>query len=253
MRSTWINWLLRRTTADSSNTPALAPGNQFYAVGDIHGRLDLLQALLVQLEPACPIVFVGDYIDRGAQSAQVLRYLHALSLSPDRKVICLMGNHEEMLLQFLETPAYTNRLWLRNGGLQTLASFGVTGVDETIADEDAPTVADALRAAMGEDLILWLQSLPLTWSSGNVTAVHAALDPNRPLEHQHKQTCLWGHRQFGRSSRDDGQWVIHGHTIQTSPRVASGVISIDTGAFMTGRLTAAEVSPSGVRFVSTGQ
>ncbi|MDA7963535.1 metallophosphoesterase [Ruegeria sp.] len=251
MKPAWITRLLKRRTADTTEVAAVAPETRFYAIGDIHGRLDLLQSLLARLDPECPIVFVGDYVDRGEQSAQVLRHLFDLSDVSDRQMTCLMGNHEEMLLQFLDMPEYTSRLWLRNGGLQTLASFGVSCSDDP-DDDQARAVAAQLRRAMGETLIDWLHTRPLTWTSGNVTVVHAGLDPTRPVDHQHRQTCLWGHRLFPRTARTDGQWVLHGHTITPAPRSENGVISIDTGAFATGRLTAAEVSPAGVQFISTG-
>ena len=250
MKPAWIKRLLKRPTADTAEAAAITPDTRFYAVGDIHGRLDLLQTLLERVDPDCPIVFVGDYIDRGEQSAQVLQHLQHLSAASDRQVTCLIGNHEEMLLQFLDMPEYTSRMWLRNGGLQTLASFGVTGMD-ALEDDHAGAVATQLREAMGDTLIDWLQTRPLTWTSGNVTVVHAALDPTRPIEHQHRQTCLWGHRLFPNTARTDGQWVLHGHTITPAPKAANGVISIDTGAFATGRLTAADVSSDGVCFIST--
>ena len=252
MRPAWINRLFKRPAPALAGLSALAPAERFYAIGDIHGRMDLLDSLLVQLDQSSPIVFVGDYVDRGENSAQVLRYLHNLSSTGERRITCLLGNHEEMLLQFLDLPEQSSRIWLRNGGLQTLTSFGIGGISEILKGECAVAIADNLREEMGEALLTWLYSRPLTWTSGNVTAVHAALDPARPVEHQYRQTCLWGHRLFTRTPREDGQWVIHGHTIMPEPRASNGVISIDTGAFATGRLTAAEISSGSVRFISTG-
>lgn len=229
----------------------LAPDTSFYAVGDIHGRLDLLQTLLSQLDDDCPVVFVGDYVDRGDYSAQVLRQLRHLTDTSDGRVVCLLGNHEDMLLRFLEAPERAGRLWLTNGGLQTLASFGVGAIPMLPTGDDAARAATQLRAAMGEEFLTWLANLPLTWASGNVTVVHAALDPRCPTGKQQRKTCLWGHPQFRKQSRRDGQWVVHGHTIVDEPRISGGVISIDTGAFATDHLTAARISKGGVHFTST--
>ncbi len=227
---------------------SVAPDEDFYAIGDIHGRFDLLEMLLAELDPARRLVFVGDYIDRGENSAQVLRHLHALCQQSDGQIVCLKGNHEDMLLNFLDNPADAAPIWLRNGGDQTLAAFGIA-VDET----DPDSVADALRQAMGQPLIDWITELPLHWTTGNVTAVHAALDPAISVEDQSERVCLWGHPRFRQRPRRDGQWVVHGHTIMTQPTVAQGIISVDTGAFATNQLTAAEISGGQVQFMSTGR
>ncbi len=227
-------------------TSSLAPTEKFYAIGDLHGRLDLLQMLLPALDGDCPTVFVGDYVDRGEHSAQVLRQLHHLDTRSEKKAICLKGNHEDMLLGFLDAPRKWERVWLHNGGAQTLASFDLTDIE--LSDPDA--VAEALRGAMGQSLVDWLFDRPLTWTSGNVTVVHAALDPKQLVDGQQDSTCLWGHPQFRKKRRKDGQWVVHGHTIVDEPMIENDVISIDTGAFVTDRLTAAEISPGSVRFIS---
>jgi len=249
----WINRTFRESRAGDQAMPVstIVPDQRFYVVGDIHGRMDLLQMLLPQLNPDCPLVFAGDYIDRGAHSAQVLQHLHNLSRTSARKVVCLQGNHEDMLLSFLDNPTRIGPHWLRNGGAHTLASFGITGIDTSIMRERSEAIARRLQQAMGQDLLNWLRELPLTWTSGNVTVVHAALDPNLTVDNQPRQVCQWGHPKFHRQLRKDGQWVIHGHTIVEVPQATNGVVSIDTGAFFSGRLTAAEILKGNVRFVST--
>ncbi len=234
----------QRPTFDMSS---ISPDEHFYVIGDIHGRFDLLQMLLPGLEPDKTLVFVGDYIDRGRNSAQVLRHLHALSQKADRHVVCLKGNHEDMLLSFLDHPAEAARMWLFNGGDRTLASFGVEHEQTDFAQ-----MAQELQKAMGHPLLDWLADLPLHWTSGNITVVHAALDPSKTIEHQSQNVCLWGHARFRERPRRDGQWVAHGHTIVTDPQAANGIISVDTGAFVTDHLTAAEISPGRVQFISTG-
>lgn len=251
-----VGWIKALFTAPSVQdqgdaTQSLAPGERFLVVGDIHGRFDLLQRLLAELDTDCPLVFVGDYIDRGASSAKVLRHLYSLSTDADRQVVCLMGNHEEMLFQFLNDPEAMAQMWARNGGLETLASFGIES--RFNGDSEAVTTAEDLRDAMGAPLLDWLRELPVIWTSGNVSVVHAALDPGKSVKNQPRQICLWGHPRFRDRTRKDGQWVVHGHTIVTDPTIHQGVISIDTGAFATNQLTAAEISCGHVHFLSTGR
>jgi serine/threonine protein phosphatase 1 len=218
-----------------------APEAPFTAIGDIHGRDDLLARALAQCRD--PLVCVGDYVDRGPDSAGVLRRLRA-----QRNVLCLAGNHEEMLLAFLTDPAGRGRRWLRHGGAQTLESFGLAAPDATAQDATLTEVARGLRDAMGRDLLAWLEALPSVWRSGDVAVVHAAADPARPIDAQDRDVLRWGHRAFPGRARRDGLWVVHGHVVVDSPRVRGRVISIDTGAWATDRLTLAHISRTGVRF-----
>lgn len=235
-------------------TAPIAPDRAFCVIGDIHGRADLLLALgekVAELALGLPMVFVGDYIDRGDQSAEVLRLLHAAWSGNPEGVHCLMGNHEAMCLAFLDDPEKAGPRWMRHGGLQTLASFGIGDVGEVSSGAAFVRARDALALAMGDPLIEWMRGIPLQWSSGNVTVVHAGADPARPLDAQDRRTLLWGHRDFISTPRDDGQWVVHGHTIVDAPLAEAGRIAIDTGAYATGTLTAALCDESGAHFVST--
>jgi serine/threonine protein phosphatase 1 len=222
----------------------IAPERPFYAIGDVHGRYDLLAPLLRRTGSGDPVVLVGDYIDRGEQSAQVLRHLF-----DDAGLICLQGNHEAMLLRFLDDPVANGPLWFRNGGLQTLASFGIAAPDQAMAPEALQQAARHLSQGMGAGMIAWLRALPLVYRSGNVLAVHAGLDPRRPPEAQDTEALIWGHPDFLRRPRQDGYWVVHGHTIVDSPAVTAGRIAIDTGAYATGRLTAARIAAGQVTFL----
>lgn len=248
-----FKWIKNRFLSGSKHAQdvdlsTLSPETRFYAIGDIHGRLDLLQTLLAALDEAVPLVFLGDYVDRGHYSAQVLRHLHHLSTGEDSRTICLMGNHEAMLLGFLDNPSEKQNIWMHNGGVQTLASFGLTD----FRDLGPEALAEQLRLSMGDALLDWLRELPLNWTNGNITAVHAALDPSRSPEDQSDRVCLWGHPNFPTKNRKDGHWVVHGHTIVNEPHARGGVISIDTGAFATNQLTAADISKGAIRFISTG-
>lgn len=221
--------------------PPIAVEKPFVAIGDIHGCDDLLARLLDKLATEAPnaeIVFVGDYIDRGEQSAQVLRRLMTL----DAKF--LIGNHERMCLDFIDFPEEKGPRWLRNGGLQTVASFGVTG-----SAADPVSMRDQLTEAMGEDLVAWMRNLPLTYQNGNVFVVHAAAHPEKPIDGQGEKPLIWGHPKFGKQPRRDGLWVVHGHTIVDMPKISQGVVSVDTGAYATGRLSAAIFAGNDVQFL----
>lgn len=233
---------------ESVGMPPPAPDAAFFAIGDIHGRDDLLARLLDKIAHAQstgPIICVGDYIDRGEDSAGVLRRLMALGPG----ITCLMGNHEDMLIRFLDMPAENGARWLRNGGLQTMASFGIGNVTESSSADELTDARDRLRAAMGEPLERWLRALPTRWQSGNVAVVHAGADPALPLDVQTPETLIWGHPDFAKRARADGIWIVHGHTMVDDPVAVAGRISIDTGAYATGRLTAAHVAADGLRFL----
>ncbi|WP_368075973.1 metallophosphoesterase family protein [Leisingera sp. NJS204] len=239
-----------RTTANrrkAAELAALAPAEDFVAVGDIHGCYDLMGRLLdrIALRPECGrLVFLGDYIDRGENSAQVLQALHGLQVS-NPEAVCLRGNHEDMLLGFLDDPLGEGPGWLRHGGRQTLASFGIAAVHAGMPDLNWIAARDSLQNRMGAGLISWIRTLPAYWQTGNVAAVHAGADPARPLEAQEDYHLAWGHGSFGRVPRQDGVWIVHGHTIAEEVRAEGGRICVDTGAFATGKLSAVAVRNDG--------
>ncbi len=231
------------------------PDRPTYIVGDLHGCAALMERLLHLIdrdigaigakEPQ--LVFLGDYVDRGLESAEVLARLRDLSADFPDNVVCLMGNHERMMLDFLDDPATRGPRWLRSGGWMTLASFGLPdppeGLDATA--EVYQAAAKALASAMPEGLAEWMAALPLSWRSGNLWAVHAAADPQHPMEDQSPRVLLWGHPEFGARARRDAAWVAHGHTVVDEPKLSDGIISVDTGAWQTGRLTACAIRPDG--------
>jgi serine/threonine protein phosphatase 1 len=246
------------------------PDRPLYLIGDIHGRADLLQRLfdLIDADQSSngveqPLaIFLGDYVDRGADSRRVLLTLSGMAASlaaddaPAGEMLCLMGNHERMLLDFLDAPVEAGPRWLRNGGVQTLESFGLDGIGETAPPEVLEAARDALAEALGagEDggLEAWLRGLPMVAQSGNVAIVHAGCDPSRAIDDQLPGTLLWGHPEFLIRPRSDGLWVAHGHTVVGRPAVAEGRIALDTGAWFSDRLTAAILAPGEpVRFLST--
>lgn len=231
---------------------ALAPDERLAVVGDIHGCAALLDALMERIDDAAParLVFVGDYVDRGEDSAGVLDRLHALACSDSARAVFLKGNHEDMMLRFLDDPGAKAAGWLRNGGLQTLASFGIGGLGANPGEASAIKARDALARALGPELLAWLRELPLSFVSGNVAVVHAAANPLKSIEAQSEQALLWGHPDFARTPRSDGVWVVHGHTIVDEVQPEDGRIGVDTGAYATGRLSASLLGGGEMRVIT---
>jgi serine/threonine protein phosphatase 1 len=247
----WLHWLKSRLRgANNASFAALpCPKFQVAVVGDIHGRVDLLGKLLTKITDQAPqanLIFVGDYIDRGPDSRKTIDMLRALP-----GATCIRGNHETMLLEFLDTPIERGGRWLRNGGTETLASYGISLAEQS----DRRQVLDAsqkLHAVLSDGTEQWLRALPLHWRSGNLLITHAGPDPARPIDMQDDDAFLWGHSWFLRDSRSDGLWVAHGHWITDRANCADGRINVDTGAFHTGRLTCALIGTDGqVRFIQT--
>jgi serine/threonine protein phosphatase 1 len=242
--------------ADSEFAP-LRPGQPVYVIGDIHGRADLLDQLLAVIARDCgdraaTIICVGDYIDRGDQSAAVLARLYALQRAEPTGFHCLMGNHEKMMLDFLDRPEERGARWLRNGGLQTLASFGIGAVTDASGPERIVEIRHALARVLPAHLALWVRNLPLSWQSGNLGVVHAGADPALPFDVQEVQTLIWGHKDFLTTPRTDSLWIVHGHTVTDKPTSFRGRIAVDTGAYYSGHLTAAAIDAAGVvRFLQT--
>lgn len=222
--------------------PAPAPDEAICLVGDLHGRRDCLELFLTLRErhfPAARMVMLGDMIDRGPDSRGVLDLLREASAEG---AICLLGNHEEMLLKALSEPAENLPRWLRHGGVQTAEGFGLAEHELTVPEPEA--VAQTLRERIGARVLDWMGGLPLYFRSGNVVAVHAGLDPSQPLSCQVERTMLWGHPSFAQTPRRDGLWVVHGHTIVDRAVKKTGRIALDTGAYATGRLSYALIDPA---------
>ncbi len=230
----------------------IRPDIPFFAVGDVHGCDRLLDRLLKRLDgvnhPEALLVMMGDYVDRGEETARALRRLVVLSRAAGELMHCMMGNHEQMLLDMLDDPVTHGPRWLRHGGLQTLASYRAQMSPQDRSDKAWYAMRDQLAAKMGDDTIRWLQDLPLYWQNGNVAAVHAGADPALPIADQESRSLLWGHPDFERKTRDDGLWIVHGHSIVASPQPVAGRIPTDTGAYATGILSAALVEKDMVTY-----
>jgi serine/threonine protein phosphatase 1 len=195
-------------------------------IGDIHGCIDSLDALLPKvIDRADTLVLLGDYIDRGPASRQVVERILRLKKEHPR-VITLMGNHEFMLLNFLD--GLDDGTFLRVGGSETLASYGL----------GADTPPSEVRAAFPREHLAFFQSLPLLWEDAHAVYVHAGLRPGLHLSRQSGDWCLWARDDFIRSSYRFDKPVVFGHTVFDAPLVHKNKIGIDTGAVYGKTLTA---------------
>ncbi len=245
----WTKLYHTLTGHDAGGQNSLAPDTPFVAIGDIHGRLDLLNELLLSIDetaPEIPLVFLGDYVDRGPDSAGVLPRLKTLEETSDRLIVSLMGNHDVMMLDFLDTPEQEGPRWLKYGGVQTLESFSIDPTEQPMT-----VLRDQLLTQIDPDLLSWLRQRPLIWQSGNIIASHAGGNPNQPVDPNRGHSLLWGHPDIHTIPRRDGLWMIHGHFAGDEAYVKSARICIDTRAYRSGHLTAAIISTKGVEFLST--
>lgn len=238
--------------------PRFLPGRVGFAVGDVHGRLDLLERMLDRLERdgeaaraatgADPIVvFLGDYIDRGPASAGVIGALLQRPVGFERRF--LMGNHEQAMREFLRDPA-SMRGWLTHGGLDTLASYGVRPPPPRAPADTLLAAADAFAAVLPPEHRAFLERLEPYVILGDYLFVHAGVAPDRPIEAQSEAELFWIRRPFLESDRRYSHIVVHGHTPQNAPSRDRRRIGLDTGAYATGLLSAARFEGADVSLFS---
>jgi serine/threonine protein phosphatase 1 len=242
----------KRSEADAVR--AGVPADHFVAaIGDIHGRLDLVEALWPQIDATSrlsparrrTLIFVGDYVDRGPESRAVVERM--LQGFPGFETVFLKGNHDETLLQFLNDPTIGDA-WRSFGGLDTLRSYGVTHAPGQNWAQTRSDFAAALPRAHAE----FFKNLKLHVTVGDYLFVHAGIRPRVPIEDQREADLLWIRDEFLESTANFGRVVVHGHTPTGEPVVRANRIGIDTGAYMTGKLTALVLEERTRRFLSTG-
>jgi len=234
-----------------SSTPA---GMRLYAVGDVHGCDSMLAGAHAKIakdladRPVADhrIVHVGDYCDRGPDSAGVVERLAALTAG-DPRVICLRGNHDQMLIDFLGDPATGGEMFLFNGGEATLASYGVPA--RFGPRRGYAALARALGEAMPAHHRAFFDGLALTARFGDYLFVHAGIRPGVPLDKQHPEDLVWIREEFLWDDRDHGFVVIHGHTPSDTDKVRPNRINIDTGAVYGGTLTCLRLEGTDYRFL----
>lgn len=235
------------------------PGVCVYAIGDIHGRADLLTEMhRLIIEDAAHItpgtnkvvVYLGDYVDRGLESREVIDLLIDGGL-PDVQAVHLLGNHDAWLLSFLVDPTI-GPTWLRYGGDATVHSYGGNlGVPQ----EDVyyyQELQQDLRQRIPREHVNFLQGLELSFESGDYLFVHAGVHPGLPLDRQRVDDLLWIREPFLSSTEDLGRVIVHGHTVESEPIVRTNRIGIDTGACWTGCLTCLVLEEGTYRFLTTG-
>ena len=193
------------------------------------------------------LVYLGDYVDRGPDSREVLELLRR-DIAPTSERLCLMGNHEQILLRFLEDPRI-GRSWMDLGGDATLASYGISPTPSVPPDQRMQTLSQNLKEAMPESHKGFLRDCAVSHREGDYLFVHAGIRPGRPLERQTDQDLLWIRALFLESRRDHGFRVVHGHNVVEHPEVLPNRIAVDTGACWSGRLTCVVLEEDQLRFL----
>ena len=239
--------------------PARVPDDtRVYAVGDIHGRLDLLERLLGRMAEDCArdrprrvaVVFLGDYVDRGPNSRLVVeRLMHGAPQGgplADAEWICLKGNHEDYMVRFVD-DAQLGAAWCLNGGYETLRSYAGELPERMGGD------MQALHLLLGRTLppqhLRFLSRLPLMHREGDYVFVHAGIRPGVPLEELEARDLMWIRDEFLYDQRPADFVVVHGHTPCPTPDVRAHRIGIDTGAYYSGHLTALVLEGADKRFL----
>lgn len=237
----------------SHAAPLVPDGLRVYAIGDIHGRADLLDQLLSRIDADLKQravakalhIFLGDYVDRGPDSARVLDRL--IGRGKTHQTLCLKGNHELYLLEFLDNPAVL-KVWGQYGGLTTLLSYGLRPTLNADLEEQTELAA-ALRRAMPKNHLQFLAELPLTFTCGDFFFVHAGVRPGAPLSRQREEDLLWIRDEFLCHEEPFEKVIVHGHTPVREPEVRKNRINIDTGAYATGRLTCLTLERDEIGFI----
>lgn len=228
-------------------------GTRIYAVGDIHGCAGLLDATLARIDghrdaqsPASTIeVFLGDYVDRGPHSREVIDRL--IERRRTRAAVCLAGNHEIYVLEFLKNPAVFAD-WKQFGALATLQSYGLSAPAEA-SDEEVNELAQAFGRILPASHRNFLESLTPSYECGDYFFVHAGVRPGVALADQRLDDMLWIRQVFLDHAGDFGKVIVHGHTPVSAPEVRSNRINIDTGAFSTGQLTCLVLEADKISFL----
>ncbi|MBA2933168.1 metallophosphoesterase [Sphingomonas sp. CGMCC 1.13654] len=238
-----------------SSQPTVPPGHRVYAIGDVHGRADLLDRLLDTLQrdnadrcaAQTSIVFLGDLIDRGPDSRGVVSRVRA---GVDwARTITLMGNHESIMLDVLDGRSEMLAQWLRFGGIETLESWGIDrdAIETCTRDQ----LLETLRATVTTQERAWFGRLRTNLRMGDYYFVHAGVRPDVPLDKQDDEDRLWIREDFLESRKKHGAMIVHGHSVNSDVENLPNRIGLDTGAYATGKLTAVGLEGRDRWFLST--
>lgn len=234
--------LLRFRDDHAPRTTRAPDATRLYAVGDIHGRVDLLRGLHDSIRADARgyagrrvLIYLGDYVDRGDNSRQVIELLldHPLD---GFETIHLMGNHEDMMSGFLE-DASIGQAWMINGGDATLASYGVGAPAEPVGETRIRALQQAFNEVLPPRHRGFLRALGEHHIEGDYLFTHAGIQPGVAPDRQDRQDLLWIREPFLSSKADHGHCVVHGHTTVTEPEFHANRIAIDTGAYYSNTLT----------------
>ncbi|QJU57605.1 serine/threonine protein phosphatase [Sphingomonas sp. AP4-R1] len=231
--------------------PAIPEGERVYAIGDIHGRLDLLNDLLTMIDrddeargsSRTTLILLGDLVDRGPHSASVVERAIRLQAAGDR-FHAIKGNHEEVMLGALAGDEAAMRLFLRIGGIQTLESYGV-GLDDLPAGEEVETLIARMQAAIPREHADYLAAMADKVELGDYLFVHAGVRPGVPIDEQTPVEMRWIRDSFLDHPGYHGRMIVHGHSITTEPTLRPNRMGIDTGAYDSGVLTALGLEGTG--------
>ena len=221
-----------------------AEGERIYAIGDVHGCWDLLAQILSRIQAdnqtraplKARIVLLGDVIDRGPNSREVMTNLVRYTHSSDRFNV-LMGNHEQLMWKALSGDVDALKGWLEVGGAATLASFGVA--EALLSPGREKRLLREARRRVGPHLVVWLERRPLMMTSGDLVFVHAGVRPGVLLAAQSSRDLLWIRSPFIESEEERPYLTVHGHTVSHGgPEVRPNRIGLDTEAYVSGQLTA---------------
>jgi serine/threonine protein phosphatase 1 len=234
----------------------LPDDQRVYAIGYVHGRLDLLLKLLEMVNKDIAshpnsqsnVVFLGDYIDRGPDPAGVIDHRIDLSI-PQTNCVFLMGNHERYMLDIAKGTAPIE-MWFRNGGKQTAKSYGID-----VGSSDIPQDLNQFRQTLQETVpnCHWqfLNGLRTSWRLGSIFFAHAGVNPARSIDQQTEQDLIWIREKFLYSERDHGALIVHGHSPRPEPEVLRNRINVDTLAYQSDHLTAVVLENGYCRFLTT--
>ena len=233
----------RKRGAEHIAAPRVDADMRLYAIGDIHGRLDLLNTLIGKISadraahPAArhKLIFLGDYVDRGNHSRELLALLSQGPIT-GFETIYLCGNHEDFLLRFLDDTT-DGSIWLYYGGANTMISYGIPASPLETDPNRLIAIQQKLRNSLPDSHLAFLRGLEISHTEGDYFFVHAGIRPGVPLAEQSKEDLLWIRDKFLASTADHGCVVVHGHSVRMRPEMMANRIGIDTGAYDTGVLT----------------
>lgn len=250
--------VLKRFLARARKSQAvhrIPDGQRVYAVGDVHGRLDLLDDLIRRIDnddarreaARTTLIFLGDLVDRGPDSRGVIE--RARTLQAAGNVHCLMGNHEEVFLRSVTGDIQALRLFIRIGGRETILSYGVS--EEEYCKADFEELAEIFAARVPSEHVAFISSFENHIEIGDYLFVHAGIRPGVPIAEQTPADLRWIRDPFLDHEGDHGRRVVHGHSIRQAAELLPNRIGIDTGAYSTDRLSAVGLEGGAQWFLST--